>query len=65
MTDRTPPNPPPPLPDEPPPDAYDWTDQPEDPDAAGMPGEYVNDTTDGGVPGVRREPQDFDPESNN
>jgi hypothetical protein len=64
MTDRTLPEPPP-LPDEPPPDAYDWTNEPEDPDAAGMPGEFVNDTGDGGVPGVRREGQDFDPGSNN
>ena len=42
------------VPDEPPPDAYEWTSEPEDPDAGGMPGEYVNDAGDG-VPGVRRE----------
>ena len=64
MTDRTSPEPPPPLPDEPPPDAYDWTNEPEDPDAAGMPGEFVNEPGDG-VPGVRRQRQDFNPESKN
>jgi hypothetical protein len=40
------------LPDEPPPDAYEWTDEPDDPDAAGMPGEYVTEP-DEEVPGVR------------
>jgi hypothetical protein len=64
MTDRTFPEPPPAVPDEPPPDSYEWTNEPEDPDAAGMPGEFVNEATDS-VPGVRREPQDFDQRSNN
>ena len=41
------------LPDEPPPDAYEWTSEPQDPDAGGPPAEFVNDSDDG-VPGVRR-----------
>ena len=53
MTDDT-------LPDEPPSDAFEWTEEPDDPDAAGMPGEYVNDTGDG-VPGVRRDAHRFRP----
>jgi hypothetical protein len=36
MTDRN-------LPDEPPPDDYEWTGEPGDPDAAGMPAEFVNE----------------------
>jgi hypothetical protein len=41
------------LPDEPPPDAFEWTRQPRDPDQGGQPAEFVNDAGDG-VPGVRR-----------
>lgn len=64
------------LPDEPPPDNYEWTAEPEDPDMGGMPAEFVNEPGDA-VPGVRRgenpapEPpaargsRDFDQESNN
>jgi hypothetical protein len=40
------------VPDEPPPDDFEWTSEPDDPDAAGMPGEFVNEPHDG-VPGVR------------
>ena len=40
------------VPDEPAPDAFDWTAEPEQPDVAGMPGEFVNEPGDG-VPGVR------------
>jgi hypothetical protein len=40
------------VPDEPPPDNFEWTAEPEAPDAAGMPGEFVNEPHDG-VPGVR------------
>ena len=55
------------VPDEPPNDNYEWTAEPDDPDAAGMPGEFVNGPGDG-VPGVRSEDNaapEFDPESNN
>jgi hypothetical protein len=57
------------LPDEPPPDSYEWTSEPKDPDEAGMPAEFVNEPGDA-VPGVRRDkdapaPADFDQESNN
>ena len=63
MTDRTDPDDParatspdaPPA-DEPPPDDYRWTGEPEDPDVAGMPAEFVNEPDDA-VPGVRREGQ--------
>jgi hypothetical protein len=47
------------VPDEPEPDAFEWTAEPEAPDAAGMPGEYVNEPGEG-VPGVRRDPAPFD-----
>lgn len=40
------------IPDEPPPDSFEWTGEPQDPDAAGMPGEFV-DEPHAGVPGVR------------
>lgn len=54
-----------PLPDEPPPDDFHWTAEPEDPDVAGMPGEYVNAPAED-VPGVRRsEETSFDQESKN
>ena len=43
------------VPDEPGPDAFEWTSEPEAPDAAGMPGEFVNEPGEG-VPGVRRDP---------
>jgi hypothetical protein len=45
-TDRT-------VPDEPPPDEYEWTSEEGDPDAAGMPAEFLNEP-DEAVPGVRR-----------
>lgn len=54
QTDRSDPEAQTALPDEPPEDNYRWTAEPEDPDAAGMPGEFVNEEGDG-VPGVRRE----------
>jgi hypothetical protein len=38
-----------------PPDAFDWMGDPQDPDAAAMPAEFIDDSD--GVPGVRREPQ--------
>jgi len=58
-----------PPPGEPPPDEYRWTGEPEDPDVAGMPGEFVSEPDDA-VPGVRsgtRPPPEteFDQESNN
>jgi len=40
------------LPEEPPNDDYHWTAEPEEPDVAGMPGEYA-DEGDEAVPGVR------------
>ena len=40
------------VPDEPANDNYEWTAEPDDPDAAGMPGEFVNEPHEG-VPGVR------------
>ena len=76
MTDAALPDPPESLPDEPPPDAFEWTNEPQDPDAGGMPAEFVNEGADA-VPGVRRgdnpapDPgtnqaaRDFDQESNN
>jgi hypothetical protein len=48
-------------PDEPDPDAFEWTEEPGDPDTAGMPGEYVNGPADG-VPGVRSD-DDAEPTS--
>ena len=55
MTDRTDPaDPSRTLPDEPPPDDYEWTAEPGDPDVAGMPGEFVNEPGEA-VPGVRRD----------
>ena len=45
MTDRPPP-------DEPPPDIDDWTGEPGDPDMAGPPAEFANESEEG-VPGVR------------
>jgi hypothetical protein len=41
------------VPEEPPPDDYEWTSEPGDPDVAGMPGEFVNESEEE-VPGVRR-----------
>ena len=53
MTDDSLPDPPDTaVPDEPAPDAFEWTEEPGDPDVAGMPAEYVNEPGDG-VPGVR------------
>lgn len=54
------------LPDETPPDNFEWTAEPEDPDAGGMPAEFVNETGEA-VQGVRRDEaeSDFDQESNN
>lgn len=40
------------VPDEPPADDFEWTAQPDAPDEAGMPGEFVNEPHEG-VPGVR------------
>ena len=34
------------LPDEPPNDDYHWTAEPEEPDIAGMPGEFTNEPDD-------------------
>ena len=34
------------LPDEPPNDDYHWTAEPEEPDIAGMPGEFANEPDD-------------------
>jgi hypothetical protein len=66
-TDRTDPEGQSALPDEPPEDNYRWTAEPKDPDAAGMPGEFVNQPGEE-VPGVRRgeeEPPEFDQQSKN
>jgi hypothetical protein len=46
-----------PVPDEPPPDDYQWTGEPGDPDAGGAPAEFVDDPEAAN--------QDFDQESKN
>jgi hypothetical protein len=69
QTDRSDPEDRTTLPDEPPEDNYRWTAEPEEPDAAGMPGEFVAGAGAGdSVPGVRRDPDGppgFDRKSKN